>query len=79
MKELERLRRLTHSKVPPAVKKLFKLSAKETSLAKFLENESRQGMLGKKESKIASKSLSGLEHLEGFRIPGSRAYGDNEE
>ena len=76
---MERLRRLAFSKVPKAAKKMFNLSAKERSLAKFLENQAMKGVLSKKKSKIAAKSLSGLEHLEGFKIPGRRAYGDNEE
>jgi len=78
-KELEKLRRLAFSKLPKASKKLFHLSLKERGLAKFLESQARKGMLSKKKSVEAAKSLTGLEHLEGFKIPGRKKYGDEEE
>ena len=82
MKQLQSLERLAFSRTPEKAKKIFHLSARERRLAKYLENEAMKGVYSKRKSSIFARTLSSLERVEGFRIPGAtrrRAYGDAED
>ena len=70
MKQLRSLHRLYFSKTPESAKKVFHLSSKEIKLAKSLENAAMKGVDDKRSSSIFAKTLSPLERVEGFHIPG---------
>ena len=58
---------------------MFKLTPQERSLALRLEREAKQGVYSGKKSVKVAKRLTPLEKIEGFKIPKSRVYGDDEE
>ena len=76
---MERLRRLAFPDTPEKAKTMFKLTPQERSLARRLEREAKQGLFSKRKSVEVAKHLTPLEKIEGFKIPRSRAYGDDEE
>jgi len=78
-KQLERLRRLAFPDTPEKAKTMFKLTPQERSLALRLEREAKQGVYSGKKSVKVAKRLTPLEKIEGFKIPKSRVYGDDEE